>query len=112
MFDQITDPALKAHFIALFQTGWFLESMWTQVLVIHMLRTDQIPFIQSRASRPVLIITLAGVILFTILTFLPAAESFGLTVMPIWYFGYLFVIVLAYMLLTTLAKQLYSNKGK
>lgn len=111
MFEQINDPALRIHFIALFQTGWFLESMWTQVLVIHMLRTDQIPFVQSKPSKSVFVITLAGICLFTAVTFLPVAEEFGLTAMPIWYFGYLIVIAMAYMLLTTFVKQLYSNKG-
>ncbi len=109
MFEQISDPSVNEYFIALFQTGWFLQSMWTQVLVIHMLRTDKVPFLQSRASIPVLVVTVMGVVCFTVLTMLPAAKYLGLTAMPLWYFGYLSVIVIIYMLLTTFVKQLYSK---
>ena len=47
---RVLDPAGRAAFAALFQTGWFVESMWTQTLVIHVVRTGKIPFLQSRAS--------------------------------------------------------------
>ncbi len=110
LFTQLTDPAMKFRYIALFQTGWFLESMWTQVLIIHMLRTKKIPFLQSRPSAPVMLITVIGILLFTGLTFTPMVDVLGLTVLPPWYFGFLLVVVASYMLLTTVLKRIYIAK--
>ncbi|HMM06913.1 MAG TPA: magnesium-translocating P-type ATPase [Clostridiales bacterium] len=110
LFTQLTDPAMQFQYIALFQTGWFLESMWTQVLIIHMLRTKKIPFLQSRSSAPVMLITVIGILLFTGLTFTPMVNVLGLTVLPPWYFGFLLVVVVSYMLLTTVWKRFYIAK--
>ena len=106
----LTDPVMKGKYVALFQTGWFLESMWTQVLILHFLRTRKIPFIQSSPSVPVMTVTLLGIVLFTVITFTPAAGIFGLTRLPLWYFLFLFVVVLLYMLLTTVVKTFYQKK--
>lgn len=111
LFTQLTDPAMQVRYIALFQTGWFLESMWTQVLIIHMLRTKKIPFLQSRPSAPVMLITVVGILLFTGLTFTPMVNILGLTVLPLRYFVFLFAVVTGYMLLTTLLKQIYIAKN-
>ena len=59
---------MQAKYIGLFQAGWFVESMWSQTLVIHMIRTPKLPFIQSRASAPLTLLTLAGI---TVLTIIP-----------------------------------------
>ncbi len=67
LFSQLTDPALQAQYIGIFQAGWFVLSMWTQTLVIHMIRTPKIPFLQSRASAPVVLLTFAGIIVLTII---------------------------------------------
>ncbi len=107
LYTQLTDPAMQLRYIALFQTGWFLESMWTQVLIIHMLRTKKVPFLQSRPSVPVMLITVIGILLFTGLTFTPMVNVLGLTVLPLWYFGFLLVVVASYMLLTTVLKRIY-----
>ncbi|MDR2941616.1 MAG: magnesium-translocating P-type ATPase, partial [Treponema sp.] len=69
LFSQITDPAMQAYYIALFQAGWFVESMWSQTLVIHMIRTPKIPFIQSRASAPLTLLTFTGITVLTIIPF-------------------------------------------
>lgn len=98
------------HFISLFQTGWFLESMWTQVLIIHMLRTKKAPFISSKPSKSVSLVTVIGVICFTILTFTPIGEMIGLTAMPISYFAFLITVVIAYMILVTIVKSFYVKK--
>lgn len=108
-FALLTD-AQQAHFIALFQTGWFLESMWTQVLILHLLRTQHIPLLQSRPSRPVMLVTLLGTLLFTILTFTSFGGFIGLTALPLVYFAYLAVVVLLYLLWVTLAKQWYVRR--
>lgn len=106
----LTDPAMQLHYVALFQTGWFLESMWTQVLILHFLRTRRIPFVQSRPSAPVMVTTLAGIVVFTGLTFTKGGGLFGLTRLPLWYFGFLLIVALAYMLLTTVIKTFYQKK--
>ena len=106
----LTDPTLRLQYISLFQTGWFLESMWTQVLILHFLRTSKVPFLQSRPSKPVICITLAGIIAFTAITFTSCASLFGLTRLPLWYFSFLLMIAITYMLLTTMVKYFYQKK--
>ena len=106
----IADPVMQSQYVALFQTGWFLESMWTQVLILHFLRTRKIPFVQSSPSIPVVGTTLAGIIAFTALTFTKSAAVIGLTKLPIRYFLFLFVVALLYMLLTTIVKTTYQKK--
>lgn len=100
----------QLRFIAVFQTGWFLESMWTQVLILHLLRTQKVPMLQSRPSRPVMVVTMLGILFFTILTFTPVGTLIGLTALPLSYFGFLVVIVLLYLLFVTLAKGRYLKK--
>lgn len=94
---RVLDPAGRAAFAALFQTGWFVESMWTQTLVIHVVRTGKIPFLQSRASAPVLASTLLSVGVLTALPFLPFGRSFGLTALPAGNFGWLALVTAGYM---------------
>ena len=106
----ISDPGLQSQYVALFQTGWFLESMWTQVLILHFLRTRKIPFVQSSPSIPVICTTFAGIITFTALTFTKSADMIGLTRLPGRYFLFLFIVVLLYMLLTTAVKTVYQKK--
>ena len=106
----IVDPVMQSQYVALFQTGWFLESMWTQVLILHFLRTRKIPFVQSSPSILVVCTTFAGIIVFTSLTFTKSAGVIGLTKLPIMYFLFLFVVVLLYMLLTTVVKTVYQKK--
>ena len=106
----MVDPVMQSQYVALFQTGWFLESMWTQVLILHFLRTRKIPFVQSSPSIPVVCTTCAGIIVFTSLTFTKSAGVIGLTKLPIMYFLFLFVVVLLYMLLTTVVKTVYQKK--
>ena len=106
----MVDPVMQSQYVALFQTGWFLESMWTQVLILHFLRTRKIPFVQSSPSIPVVCTTFVGIIVFTSLTFTKSAGVIGLTKLPIMYFLFLFVVVLLYMLLTTVVKTVYQKK--
>lgn len=58
----LADPVQQSQYVALFQTGWFLESMWTQVLILHFLRTGKIPFVQSSPSVPVSVRHLQGLL--------------------------------------------------
>ncbi|MDQ5984208.1 MAG: Magnesium-transporting ATPase, P-type 1 [Eubacteriales bacterium SKADARSKE-1] len=109
-YNQITDPALQVSFVALFQTGWFIESMWSQSLVIHMIRTAKIPFVQSRASFPVYTLGISGITFLTIIPFTFVGKSIGLTALPSIYFVYLFAIIICYMVLATLVKKLYIKR--
>lgn len=109
-FKTLADSGEQLRFITLFQTGWFLESMWTQVLILHLLRTQRVPLLQSKPSRPVMVVTLLGILLFTVLTFTPVGQLIGLTALPLSYFGFLVGIVLLYLLVVTWAKSWYRKK--
>lgn len=109
-YSQLTDPSMKALYIALFQTGWFVESMWSQTLVIHMIRTPKIPFVQSRASAPVTFLTFAGIAVVTLIPFTPLGAALELTALPGVYFAWLAAIVAGYMLLATVVKKLYVRR--
>ena len=97
-------------FMALFNTGWFVESLWSQTLVIHMLRTPKIPFIQSRASLPVLLLTVAGIAAGTIIPFTSFGATMGMYPLPIMYFPWLVGMILSYMALATLQKTNYAKR--
>lgn len=109
-FASLAGSAAQAQFIVVFQTGWFLESMWTQILILHLLRTQKVPLLQSRPSRPVMLVTLLGTVLFTLLTFTSAGSLIGLTALPPVYFAFLAAVVLLYLLWVTLAKRWYLRR--
>jgi Mg2+-importing ATPase len=92
---------------ALFHTGWFVESIFTQTLIIHVIRTTRIPFLQSCASWP---LTLTSIIVITIgawLPFSPLAEALGFVPLPPLYWGLLALIVAGYLVLTQVMKSLF-----
>lgn len=110
LYHQLTDPAMKALYIAVFQAGWFVESMWSQTLVIHMIRTSKIPFIESRASMSLTVLTFAGILLLTLIPFTGFGASIGLSPLPKIYFLYLAITIILYMALATIMKKLYVKK--
>ncbi len=101
------DMAVEAEYIAMFQAGWFIESMWTQTLVIHMIRTAKIPFLQSHAAAPVTILTMLGCAAVTIIPFTPVGRALGLAAPPVLFFAYLVPCILLYMILVTFLKKIY-----
>ena len=105
-------PALAAQFAALFRTGWFVESIFTQSLVLHALRSRKTPFFGSRASAPVFAFTLGGVALLTALPYTPAGRALGLCALPAGYYAFLAAAVAGYLIAVTLAKRLYARKFK
>ena len=107
LFHQIADPALQAQYIAVFQAGWFVESMWSQTLVIHMIRTPKIPFFQLRASASVTLVTFTGIAVLTTIPFTAFGASIGLGTLPPVYFAWLAVTILMYMVLATIAKKAF-----
>ena len=105
-----SDAAAQAQFAALFQTGWFVESIFTQSLVLHMLRGKRFPSARSHASLPVCVFTLGGIALLAAVPYTPVGAAFGLVPLPAMYFAFLAAIVVGYIALTTLAKRLYVRK--
>jgi P-type Mg2+ transporter len=89
---------------SVFQTGWFVESLMTQTLIIHVIRTNKIPFIQSRASVALTLTTLSVMALGMWLPYSPVAPSLGFTHLPALYWPILTLTVLAYLTLTQVVK--------
>jgi Mg2+-importing ATPase len=85
---------------SLFQTGWFVESLLTQTLIIHIIRTNRIPFLQSLASWPVIVTTIAIMGVGIWLPFSPVAESLSFTPLPSLYWPLLAVTLMSYLVLT------------
>ncbi|MGX6961439.1 magnesium-translocating P-type ATPase [Vagococcus xieshaowenii] len=104
------DPVQKVGFIALFHAGWFVESLWTQTLVLHALRTPKIPFLQSNASFIMTTITTLGILVGTILPFTSFGTNLDLAPLPGNYWTWLVVTVIAYLLLVTIVKHFYIKK--
>lgn len=98
---------MQAAYMGMFQAGWFVESMWSQTLVIHMIRTPKLPFIQSRASAPLTLLTLTGIAVLTIIPFTPLGTELGFVALPAAYFAYLVPCILLYMMLATSLKKAY-----
>jgi Mg2+-importing ATPase len=92
---------------SLFQTGWFVESLATQSLVIFVIRTRRVPFTRSRPSAPLLATTVAVALLGAILPFTPLASLFGFTPIPAAFMGILLVMIVTYLLLVDLGKRLF-----
>lgn len=95
---------------ALFQSGWFIESLISQTLIVHMIRTGKIPFVQSRASWPVLLFTGAACVFALVLPFSGFGQSLGLVALPWTYFPWLIGTLAAYCLLTQGIKMLYVRR--
>jgi len=97
-------------FIALFHAGWFVESLWTQTLVLHALRTPKVPFLQSNATFIMFSITTLGILVGSVLPFTNFGEGLGLLPLPANYWIWLIVTVIAYLGLVTFMKKIYINK--
>jgi P-type Mg2+ transporter len=95
---------------ALFQTGWFVESLMTQTLIIHVIRTNKIPFLQSRASWPLVVTTVAVMAVGLWLPVSPLAPALGFVALPGLYWPILAVTLLCYLALTQLVKHLLSRR--
>lgn len=95
---------------ALFQTGWFVEGLLSQTLIIHMIRTKKIPFIQSWATAPVVALTSLVMLVGILIPFTPFAEVLKMQPLPLSYFPWLIGILLSYCLLTQGVKNWYIKK--
>jgi Mg2+-importing ATPase len=95
----------------LFQTGWFVESLLTQTLIIHVIRTNRIPFLQSWASWPLIVTTAIIMFVGAWLPYSPVGPALGFTPLPPLYWPVLAVTLVAYVLLTQAAKMWLFRKG-
>lgn len=93
--------------IQAFQTGWFLESLTTQTLVIHLIRTRRIPGIESNASISIWISTLGAIGIAWLLPYLPIGAFFNFTILPPKTLLTIGLIVIGYLLSAETVKQLY-----
>jgi Mg2+-importing ATPase len=109
LFDYVTFGVLIAFFggwtnEALFQTGWFVESLLSQTLIVHVIRTGKVPFVQSRASLPLVMTTVAICLVGVWLPYSPFATALGFTPLPPGYWIALAVLLAAYLTTTQLVK--------
>jgi Mg2+-importing ATPase len=96
---------------SLFQTGWFVESLLTQTLIIHVIRTSRVPFIQTRASLPLTMTSLAIMAVGVWLPYSPFAEALGFAGLPPLYWPLLLATLLLYVLLTQAVKMWLLRKA-
>ncbi len=110
-FFGITDPALADRFVAAFQSGWFIESMWTQSLVIHLIRTKKISFLESNASPMVFFLTSLAIALATAIPYIPfVGSALGFYPLPWSYYLVLLGVVVLYILMVSVVKAIYVKK--
>ncbi len=105
----MADPE-KIRLEQLFHTGWFVESLLTQTLIVHIIRTQRIPFVQSRASWPMLLTTLAVMAVGVWLPFSPLAHFLGSTPLPAVFFLWLAAFLVAYSFLTHAVKMWFARR--
>lgn len=102
--------AEQLTFQQLFHTGWFIESLLSQTLIVHMIRTRKIPFIQSRASWPVMLMTFLIMAIGIVIPFTTFGAKIGLVPMPWNFFPWLILTLLCYCVLTQIVKQWYIRR--
>jgi len=114
LFDYLTYFMMLYVFSAwtnpeLFHTGWFVESLLTQTLIIHIIRTNRLPFVQSRASWPLTLTTLAVVAIGVYLPYSPLADSLGFVPLPPYYWALLSLMLACYLIMTQVLKRRFAR---
>lgn len=105
------DVAGMAAFAAVFHTGWFVESLWTQTLVLHTLRTERVPYVQSRPAPALAAVTVAGVLVVSVLPYVGGvADALGLVALPAAFYPVLVGCVVGYLALVSWAKGRYVRR--
>ena len=102
----------KAIFAAVFCTGWFIESLWTQEMIIHVLRAPGMPFIKQHSTWLVTLATIGIAVVGTIIPFTSLGTKMNFGAIPVSYLGIVLLILLAYLLFTTLIKKRYLKHEK
>ena len=96
----------------LFQSGWFVFGILSQTLIIHMIRTNKIPFIQSKSSKQLIVSTLAIVVITILISFTSIATIFDLSKLPYNYLLWIVALMFVYVVLIQLYKKVYLRKGR
>ena len=109
-FRTTSDPSLKTHYESLFHTGWFVESLLTQTLIVHIIRTNRVPFFQSRASWPLTLTTLIVIGVACALPYSPLAGYLGLVPLPVAFWPWMLLTVIAYSFLTHFVKTRFIRR--
>jgi len=104
-------PEIAAASASLFQTGWFVESLLTQTLIIHVIRTSRVPFLQSRSSWQVVVMGVVSVAVGLALPFSPVGRYLGFRALPPLYWPLLAATLLGYLLLTQAVKTWLLRRG-
>ena len=105
-----TTPEMKTYYESLFHTGWFVESILTQTLIVHIIRTNRIPFLQSIASPLLLLTTIIVMIAGAVLPYLPIGSYFGFVPLPASFWIWIAGFVLCYSVLTHSVKVWFHRK--
>ncbi|MCL2881275.1 MAG: magnesium-translocating P-type ATPase [Coriobacteriia bacterium] len=100
----------QAGFIAQFHSMWFIESLLTQTMVLHTLRTAKIPFIQSRASLSLILFSIGGILVGGVLPYTPLAATLGFARPPLIFYAVLLVTIVAYLILVSVVKKFYTKR--
>lgn len=108
--DPATGPVQKDMLSRLFQTGWFVESLLTQTLIVHIIRTRRIPFFGSRASLPMTLTTLVIMAIGAWLPYSPFAGALGMVPLPPVYWAWIIAFLLTYATLTHFVKTWFFNR--
>jgi len=106
-----SDDPNKTYAAALFSTGWFVESLMTQTLIIHVIRTNLLPFVQSRASWQLTVTTAVIMLIGACLPYSPLAAPLGFVPLPLLYWPLLLLTLLCYLALTQLIKTWLIRKS-
>jgi Mg2+-importing ATPase len=96
----------------MFQSGWFVFGILSQTLIIHLIRTNKIPFVQSKSSKQLLVSTFAVVVITILIAFTSIAVVFDLSVMPLMYLVWVLILLLVYATLVQIYKRFYIKKNK
>ena len=104
------DAAGQALFAGTFQAGWFIESMWTQTLVVHLIRTTRVPFVQSRACGLLLSLGAIGIVAVTALPFTPVGAALDFHALPPQFFELLACMVVGYAVCVLVARRRYVRR--
>lgn len=103
----------KLIFSAIFCTGWFIESLWTQEMVIHALRDPKLPFIKQHATAIVTWATIGMAVVGTVLPFItPIVKAIKFGPIPMYFLAIVFLLLILYIALTTLVKKWYLKSEK
>ncbi|MCQ8212133.1 magnesium-translocating P-type ATPase [Cetobacterium somerae] len=106
------DALGQERFISIFNTAWFIESLWSQTLVIYLIRTSKVSFLKHRPSWQVMLLTTLGIGIGTVIPFTFLGDKLGMTTLPYYYFIFLFITIVSYISLVSVLKIKFIKRYK